>query len=55
MPATHNPAIFKALATPDKEMFSIKGATHYYQGQAAELKQCMDTVIDWSRRKKLLA
>ena len=55
VPATHNPAIFKALATPDKEMVSIKGATHYYQGQAAELKQCMDTVIDWSRRKKLLA
>ena len=55
VPATHNPAIFKALATADKEMVSIKGATHYYLGQAPELKQCMDTVLDWSRRKKLLA
>ena len=54
VPATHNPAIFKALATRDKEMVSIKGATHYYLGQPEQLKQCIDTVFDWSRRKNLL-
>ena len=54
VPATHNPAIYKALATPDKELVSIRGATHYYLGQPAELKQCMDTVLEWSRRKNLL-
>lgn len=54
VPATHNPTIFKALATPDKEMVTIKGATHYYQGQPEQLKQCIDTLVDWSVRHKLL-
>jgi pimeloyl-ACP methyl ester carboxylesterase len=54
VPATHNPAIHAALATPDKEMVTIAGATHYYLGQPEQLKQCIDTVVDWSRRKKLL-
>ena len=55
VPATHNPAIHAALATPDKEMVSIQGATHYYLGQPEQLKQCMDTLLDWCRRKQLLA
>jgi dienelactone hydrolase len=54
VPATHNPAIRDALATPDKEFVSIQGATHYYLGQPEHLKTCIDTVIDWSRRKGLL-
>jgi|TARA_R100000501_G_scaffold17919_1_gene34927 pimeloyl-ACP methyl ester carboxylesterase len=54
VPATHNPAIRDALATPDKEYLSLKGATHYYVGQPEHLKKCIDTVIDWSERKGLL-
>ena len=54
VPATHNPAIYKALATPDKKMVSIKGATHYYLGQPEQLKQCIDTLLNWSREKNLL-
>ncbi len=55
VPATHNPAIHAALATPDKEYLRLIGATHYYLGQPELLAQCIDTVIDWSRRKGLLA
>ena len=55
VPATHNPIIHRALATPDKEMISIEGATHYYLGQPEQLTQCIAAVEDWSRRKKLLA
>ena len=55
VPATHNPAIHAALATPDKEMVAIQGATHYYLGQPEQLKQCIDTVLDWCRRKQFLA
>ena len=55
VPATHNPAIRDALATRDKEFVSIKGATHYYLGQPDLLAVCIDTVIDWSWRKGLLA
>lgn len=54
VPSTHNPTIRDALATPDKEYLSLKGATHYYLGQPELLARCIDTVIDWSRRKDLL-
>ncbi|WP_156840585.1 alpha/beta hydrolase family protein [Novosphingobium aquimarinum] len=55
VPATHNPAIRNALATPDKEYLSLHGATHYYLGQPELLAQCIETVIDWSVRKGLLS
>jgi pimeloyl-ACP methyl ester carboxylesterase len=55
VPSTHNPTIHRALATADKEHVRIVGATHYYLGQPDKLKQCIDTVFDWSRRKNLLA
>lgn len=51
VPATHNPAIRAALATGNKEYVEIEGATHYYVGQAEQLRRCIDTVMDWSRRK----
>ena len=54
VPATHNPTIRNALTTPDKEYVEIQGATHYYLGQPEQLKQCIETVTDWSRRKGLL-
>ena len=55
VPATHNPAIRAALATPDKEYLEIEGANHYYLGQPAQLQTCIEAVIGWSRRKGLLA
>ena len=55
VPATHNPIVRVALGTPDKEYVEIEGATHYYLGQPQQLRQCIDTVIDWSSRKGLLA
>jgi pimeloyl-ACP methyl ester carboxylesterase len=54
VPATHNPAIAAALATPDKEYLSIPKATHYYLGQPELLKQCLDRVTGWSRARGLL-
>lgn len=54
VPATHNPTIAAALATPNKEYLSIPHATHYYLGQPELLKTCIDTVMDWSRRQSLL-
>lgn len=55
VPATHNPAIRAALATPDKEYLEIVGANHYYLGQPAQLQACIDAVVGWSRRQGLLA
>ena len=55
VPATHNPTIRNALTTPDKEYVEIQGATHYYLGQPEQLKQCIEMVTDWSRRKGLLS
>jgi hypothetical protein len=54
VPASHNPTIRAALATPDKEYVSIDGASHYYKGQPAQLEQCLAAVRDWSARKGLL-
>lgn len=54
VPATHNPTIYAALATADKRLLRIEGATHYYVGQPELLRQCTDAVIDWSREKRLL-
>ncbi len=55
VPATHNPAIRAALAAPDQEFVQIEKATHYYLGQPELLTRCIDTVIEWSARKGLLA
>jgi hypothetical protein len=55
VPATHNPAIRAALAAPDQEYLRIEGATHYYREQPEQMKECLAAVMDWSRRKKLLA
>lgn len=54
VPASHGPMIFEALATKDKEMVSIAGATHYYFRQPEQMQQCIDALVDWSRRKALL-
>ena len=54
VPATHNPIIRDALATPDKTFVQIAGATHYYLGQPEQLARCIDTLTAWARAKGLL-
>lgn|GEM_PF-38416 len=54
VPASHNPTVRAALTTPDREYVSIEGATHYYVGQPEHLRRCIDAVLNWSRRKRLL-
>lgn len=54
VPATHNPIIRGALATPDKEYLRIEGATHYYKSQPQQLAECIAAVVGWSRRHGLL-
>jgi pimeloyl-ACP methyl ester carboxylesterase len=49
VPATHNPIIRDALATPDKTFVRIEGATHYYLGQPDKLAECMAAVKRWSQ------
>lgn len=55
VPASHGPAIFSALATKDKEMVTIAGATHYYFRQPRQMSECIEAVKDWSRRKELIS
>jgi len=53
VPATHNPAIRAALATPDQSYVEIEGATHYYLGQPELLARCIGTVRDWCEARGL--
>ena len=55
VPASHNPTIRAALATPDKEFVRIEGASHYYMGQPERMAECLAALRDWSIRKNLLA
>jgi pimeloyl-ACP methyl ester carboxylesterase len=48
VPATHNPIIQAALATPRKQYVRIQGANHYYLGQPEKLAACVERVRDWS-------
>jgi pimeloyl-ACP methyl ester carboxylesterase len=53
VPATHNPSIRAALATPDATYVEIEGATHYYLGQPELLARCIETVRDWGAARGL--
>ena len=55
VPAAHNAIVRAALATPDKEYVLIKGATHYYKGQPAELGRCVAAIESWGRARGLVA
>ncbi len=54
VPATHNPIIRAALATPDKQFVRIEGANHYYRDQPEKMAECLAAVLAWSRSKGLL-
>lgn len=46
-PASDPPGVFQAAASADKSYVAIKGATHFYQGQPALLRQAADAMLDW--------
>ncbi|MEJ0023422.1 MAG: alpha/beta hydrolase [Alphaproteobacteria bacterium] len=54
VPATHNPAIHRALATADKQFISLEGATHYYLNQPELLERCINSVLKWSAQRGFL-
>lgn len=55
VPTTHIKTVRAALKTPDKEYVLIEGASHYYAQQPEKSQQAVNAVIDWARRKRLLA
>jgi pimeloyl-ACP methyl ester carboxylesterase len=55
VPATHNSLVRDALAAPDKEYVFIPGATHYYLRQPELLAACINSAVEWARRKGLLS
>jgi len=53
VPATHNPTVRAALATPDATYRTIAGATHYYVGQPSHLAECVRTIEGWCADREL--
>ena len=51
VPATHNPIIRDALATPDKTYVEIKGATHYYRNQPELMDECLNALQKWAEQR----
>lgn len=54
VPLTHPQAMFDAIRHDDKELFVVKGATHYYFGQNELMASAVEHVIGYLRRKKFL-
>ncbi|HVL37676.1 MAG TPA: alpha/beta hydrolase [Burkholderiales bacterium] len=54
VPQPHVRAIHDAAASRDKTYHVVKGATHYYQGQPALLKQAVETCVGWLRQQNLI-
>lgn len=54
VPQPHTKIIHDAAASEDKTMKVIKGATHYYQGQPAQLQEALDVWVGWMRKQKLM-
>jgi alpha-beta hydrolase superfamily lysophospholipase len=52
---SHTHRLYEAIGYPDKEIYEIAGATHYYAGpdQRTMLRQAVDTITDWLVRHKL--
>ena len=52
VPVTFNSIFQRALATAEKGLAPIAGATHYYVGEPKCLQICVDTVTGRARRKR---
>lgn len=50
---SHAQRLYDAVSHGNKEFIEVKGATHYYLGQDAELKIAVDACTDWLRRQNL--
>jgi alpha-beta hydrolase superfamily lysophospholipase len=53
VPQPHTGIIYRAAASRDKTMKVIRGATHYYQGQPAQLQEAVDLCLAWMRERGL--
>jgi alpha-beta hydrolase superfamily lysophospholipase len=49
---SHTRRLFEAIGHPDKEMYEIPGANHYYSGpdQRGTLRQAVAICTDWLHR-----
>ena len=43
--------MYRACASADKEMHCLQGANHYFKGQPEHLKQSVDLIAGWARRR----
>ena len=53
VPPSHMTRLHAALASRDKEMHVVAGASHYYLGQAAQLAECVALFSSWATRHEL--
>jgi alpha-beta hydrolase superfamily lysophospholipase len=54
VPASHGAANFSAVASGDKEMLTIKGATHYYLNQPEHLAEAVSVTLHWLTSRHLV-
>ena len=54
VPQPDSRRIFEAAASADKSMHIIKGATHYYTNQPAQLAEATQLVQSWLKQRELL-
>ena len=54
VPKTHPKMLFEAAASPDKTFRTIRGATHYYDGQPELLKEAAGLIRGWLVERTLL-
>ncbi|MGE0800176.1 MAG: alpha/beta hydrolase family protein [Lautropia sp.] len=54
VPQSHSPRVFAAAASADKTYEVIRGATHYYVGQPAQLAAAVELCFDWLRARGLV-
>jgi alpha-beta hydrolase superfamily lysophospholipase len=51
---SHTQRIWDGLASADKELHRVEGATHYYLGQRTQLEAATGICLDWLRRRGFL-
>lgn len=54
VPLTHPQEMYDAIKHSDKELYIVKGATHYYFGQQEKLAEAVSHTIQWLRNHQLL-
>ncbi len=53
VPASHGAANFAAVASADKEMVTVQGATHYYLNQPTHLAEAVSVTLRWLTQRGL--